>query len=355
MTTLADKSLLSGGETTPMLEKTLVMILGRSMGNVLMLNRHSWKIDSFPLLKKGPISFGLNIVEGLTVTSKAAINIILQSLPTEIYALVSQHRVAKDLWEKIKLLMQGTSLMKQERECKLYDEFDKFTYKKGESLHEYYLSNVQPVQGRPIYLCVLEQREKLHPGASGSNKGNNGYHSITIAIAGGYVAKQVNQTSQTGSFTHNALYQADDLDTLTLIVDELNSAKKELLWRIFPGNGSGCTHLDGCETVMNVQKVYQNSRMKFLNRNDVVHICSSVTQHFYDMTPVTIQFRTRCLKPPPSNRPFVHLRYLTEEFVVSTMFDESLYPPTYPYVIYKAPDSQLLPIPEVVAPTQVVF
>ncbi|GJX40976.1 hypothetical protein Tco_0255966 [Tanacetum coccineum] len=35
-----------------------------------------------------------------------AINIILQGLPTEIYALVSQHRVAKDLWEKIKLLMQ---------------------------------------------------------------------------------------------------------------------------------------------------------------------------------------------------------------------------------------------------------
>ncbi|GJS52197.1 hypothetical protein Tco_0625559 [Tanacetum coccineum] len=68
-----------------------------------------------------------------------AINIILQGLPTEIYALVSQHRVAKDLWEKIKLLMQGTSLTKQERECKLYDEFDKFTYKKGESLHEYYL------------------------------------------------------------------------------------------------------------------------------------------------------------------------------------------------------------------------
>ncbi|GKB84320.1 retrovirus-related pol polyprotein from transposon TNT 1-94 [Tanacetum coccineum] len=72
-----------------------------------------------------------------------AINIILQGLPTEIYALVSQHRVAKDLWEKIKLLMQGTSLTKQERECKLYDEFDKFTYKKGESLHEYYLSSPQ--------------------------------------------------------------------------------------------------------------------------------------------------------------------------------------------------------------------
>ncbi|GJR65961.1 hypothetical protein Tco_0012026 [Tanacetum coccineum] len=43
-----------------------------------------------------------------------AINIILQGLPTEIYALVSQHQVAKDLWEKIKTCyMQGTSLTKR--------------------------------------------------------------------------------------------------------------------------------------------------------------------------------------------------------------------------------------------------
>ncbi|GJT19334.1 putative reverse transcriptase domain-containing protein [Tanacetum coccineum] len=33
--------------------------------------------------------------------------------------------VAKDLWEIVQLLMQGTSLTKQERECKLYNAFDK--------------------------------------------------------------------------------------------------------------------------------------------------------------------------------------------------------------------------------------
>nr|GEW70208.1 hypothetical protein [Tanacetum cinerariifolium] len=53
-------------------------------------------------------------------------NIILQGLPPEVYALVSTHKVAKELWERIQMLMQGTSLTKQERECKLYDEFDKF-------------------------------------------------------------------------------------------------------------------------------------------------------------------------------------------------------------------------------------
>ncbi|GJT14767.1 retrovirus-related pol polyprotein from transposon TNT 1-94 [Tanacetum coccineum] len=51
-------------------------------------------------------------------------NIILQGLPPKVYALVSNHKVAKELWERIQLLMQGTLLTKQER---------------GESLREFYL------------------------------------------------------------------------------------------------------------------------------------------------------------------------------------------------------------------------
>ncbi|GJV76301.1 hypothetical protein Tco_1507885 [Tanacetum coccineum] len=39
-----------------------------------------------------------------------ATNIILKGLPSDIYSLVNHHRVAKDLWEKVQLLMQCTSL-----------------------------------------------------------------------------------------------------------------------------------------------------------------------------------------------------------------------------------------------------
>ncbi|GKB13777.1 hypothetical protein Tco_0847700 [Tanacetum coccineum] len=39
--------------------------------------------------------------------------------------------------------MQGTELSQQEHECKLYDDFDRFTLVKGESLHEYYLRFAQ--------------------------------------------------------------------------------------------------------------------------------------------------------------------------------------------------------------------
>nr|GEZ12403.1 retrovirus-related Pol polyprotein from transposon TNT 1-94 [Tanacetum cinerariifolium] len=45
-----------------------------------------------------------------------ATNIILQGLSPEIYALVSNHKVAKELWKRIQLLMQGTSLTKQKME-----------------------------------------------------------------------------------------------------------------------------------------------------------------------------------------------------------------------------------------------
>ncbi|GJY23536.1 hypothetical protein Tco_0397194 [Tanacetum coccineum] len=96
MTTLADKSLLSGGDNKPpMLEKHLYDSW-KSRMELYMMNRPHEAIQADCDIK--------------------AINIILQGLPTEIYAPMSQHRVAKDLWEKIKLLMQGTSLTKQERE-----------------------------------------------------------------------------------------------------------------------------------------------------------------------------------------------------------------------------------------------
>nr|GEU93796.1 integrase, catalytic region, zinc finger, CCHC-type, peptidase aspartic, catalytic [Tanacetum cinerariifolium] len=84
-------------------------------------------------------------------------NIILQGLPPEVYALVSNHKVTKELWERIQLLMQGTSLTKQDRECKLYDEFDKFAYKKGESLHEFYFRFLLLLNDINIYNMKLKQ------------------------------------------------------------------------------------------------------------------------------------------------------------------------------------------------------
>nr|GEW13891.1 hypothetical protein [Tanacetum cinerariifolium] len=59
--------------------------------------------------------------------------------------------------EQIQMLMQGTSLTKQERKCKLYDAFDKFTYQKGETLRDFYLRFLLLLNDMNMYNMKLEQ------------------------------------------------------------------------------------------------------------------------------------------------------------------------------------------------------
>nr|GEU81243.1 hypothetical protein [Tanacetum cinerariifolium] len=53
------------------------------------------------------------------------------------------------------IILQGLS--PEERECKLYDEFDKFAYKKGETLREFYLRFSLLLNDMSIYNMKLEQ------------------------------------------------------------------------------------------------------------------------------------------------------------------------------------------------------
>nr|GEW34764.1 hypothetical protein [Tanacetum cinerariifolium] len=151
---LADKAILSGADNRPsMLEKDMYDSWKSKM-ELYMLNRQHGRMI-LESVKHGPLFWPTVEEDGVTRLKKyyelsvaeaiqadcdiKATNIILQALSSEIYALVSTHKVAKDLWERIQMLMQGTSLTKQERECKFYDEFDKFAYRKGETLRDFYL------------------------------------------------------------------------------------------------------------------------------------------------------------------------------------------------------------------------
>ncbi|GJZ42056.1 hypothetical protein Tco_0588942 [Tanacetum coccineum] len=148
MKTLADNAILSGADNRPpMLEKDMYDSW-KSRMELYMMNRQHERM----------------ILESLSATEAIqadcdikATNIIVQGLPPEVYALVSNHKVTKELWERIQLLMQGTSWTKHERECKLYDVFDKFAYKKGETLRDFYLRFSLLLNDMNIYNMKLEQ------------------------------------------------------------------------------------------------------------------------------------------------------------------------------------------------------
>ncbi|GJT38511.1 hypothetical protein Tco_0938376 [Tanacetum coccineum] len=205
MTTLADKSLLSGGDNKLLMLEKHLYDSWKSRMELYMMNRPHGRMI-LGSIEKCPLVWPSITVDGVTRLKEyteltpteaiqadcdiKAINIILQGLPTEIYALVSQHRVAKDLWEKIKLLMTYT------------------------------------------------------PGASGSNSGKQRtviyYNCKGEAQAHGQILNEEElafladpdilegQSTQT-VITHNAAYQDDDLDAYDSDCDELNSAKVALM------------------------------------------------------------------------------------------------------------------------------
>nr|GEU76592.1 hypothetical protein [Tanacetum cinerariifolium] len=204
-----------------------------------------------------------------------ATNIILQALPSEIYALVSTHKVAKDLGEQIQIPMQGTSLTKQEMECKLYDAFDKFAYQKGETLRDFYLRFSLLLNEMNMYNMKLEQfqvnmkflntlppewskfvtdvklvsyhkqpapnqfrggriicrlvcRDRLHQDQEEHLEGKGQVlqeEELDFLADPGTTESSTNQSV----VTTNAAYQADDLDAYDSDCDELNSAKVSLM------------------------------------------------------------------------------------------------------------------------------
>ncbi|GJZ38318.1 hypothetical protein Tco_0584509 [Tanacetum coccineum] len=172
MTTLADKAILSGADNRPPMLENDMYDSWKSRMELYMMNRQHGRMI-LESVENGPLIWPSIEENGVTRPKKyselsateaiqadcdiKATNIILQGLPPEVYALVSNHKVAKELWERIQLLMQGTSLTKQERECKLYDEFDKFAYKKGETLRDFYLRFSLLLNDMNIYNMKLEQ------------------------------------------------------------------------------------------------------------------------------------------------------------------------------------------------------
>ncbi|GKD87676.1 retrovirus-related pol polyprotein from transposon TNT 1-94, partial [Tanacetum coccineum] len=59
-----------------------------------------------------------------------ATNILLQGLPKDIYTLINHYTDAKDIWDNVKMLLEGSELTKEDQESQLYDDFEHSDRKK---------------------------------------------------------------------------------------------------------------------------------------------------------------------------------------------------------------------------------
>nr|GEV03696.1 hypothetical protein [Tanacetum cinerariifolium] len=143
MTSLADKAILSGADNRPpMLEKDMYDSW-KSRMELYMLNRQDGRI----ILES--VESGLLLWPSIEENGVTQLKKYSELSPTE--AIQADYDV-KDT----NIILQGLP-PEQEMECKLYDELDKFAYRKGESLHDYYLRFSLLLNDMNIYNMKLEQ------------------------------------------------------------------------------------------------------------------------------------------------------------------------------------------------------
>ncbi|GJV80245.1 putative ribonuclease H-like domain-containing protein [Tanacetum coccineum] len=68
-----------------------------------------------------------------------ATNILSQGLPRHIFNTLNQTETAKEIWENVELLMQGSGLTEQQKKETLFDQYERFWANGNESIHDYFV------------------------------------------------------------------------------------------------------------------------------------------------------------------------------------------------------------------------
>ncbi|GJV39657.1 hypothetical protein Tco_1418097 [Tanacetum coccineum] len=275
MTTLAEYMILSGADNRPpMLDKDLYDSW-KSRMELYMQNREHRRmiLESvehgpliWPTIKENRVTrkkkyVELSAIEKLQVDcDMKAINIILQGLLTEIYSLVNHHRVTKDLWEKVQLLMQ----VNQQTHLAEFPQIDPglavLVFKQGDYpidainkmmsfLSTVVTSHFPSTNNQLRNSSNPRQQATIHDGRvttvskAKEEKGCQWFREKVLLVEAqgngkvlteeelefladpGIVEGPVTQSV----ITHNAAYQADDLDAYDSNSDEISTAKAVLM------------------------------------------------------------------------------------------------------------------------------
>nr|GEW19688.1 hypothetical protein [Tanacetum cinerariifolium] len=171
-------------------------------------------------------------------TNIRATNILLQWLPKDIYTLINHYTNAKDIWDKVKMLLEGSKLTKENLESQLYDDFKHFHHNKGETIHDYYVWFVKLINDMRNIKMTIGLRDsnydklyaylKQHEAHANENKmmlDRFTQHIIDLLALMSNVSHQqyFSQSCKTSPSTHVQPYLADNthLDSRLSLTDNL--------------------------------------------------------------------------------------------------------------------------------------
>ncbi|GKB54271.1 hypothetical protein Tco_0905024 [Tanacetum coccineum] len=229
-----------------------------------------------------------------------AINIILHGLPSNMYALVNHQEAAKDIWDRVKLLMKGTELSYQERECRLYNLFDKFAYVQVTQQSQAEFPQLDSGLVVPTFQqrkdpinCINKAMAFLYAVASrGIAKTSMGNYAVGQAkivkcyncLGERHMTKQCTQPMRPRSSAwfkeklmlaeaQEAAFQTEDLDAYDSDCDDISSAKVILM-----------ANLSSCESDVLSEVPYSDTYLNDMINQDVQEMSYSKQTHIVDFS-----------------------------------------------------------------------
>nr|GEU91355.1 hypothetical protein [Tanacetum cinerariifolium] len=190
MKTLADKAILSSADNRPPMMEKDMYDSWKSRMELYMMNRQHGRII-LESVENGPL-FWPTIEENGVTRPKNIMNYLQRKQFKLIVTSRQPISFSKDSHQR-------TLLTKQEKECKLYDEFDKFTYKNEESLLKTkFLNTLPPEWGKFVTDVKLGRQNSLAAGTSrpytSGQSGNNSGKQRTVVCYNckgeGHMSKQ---------------------------------------------------------------------------------------------------------------------------------------------------------------------
>nr|GFA45066.1 hypothetical protein [Tanacetum cinerariifolium] len=105
-----------------------------------------------------------------------ATNILSQGLPRHIFNTLNQTEMEKQIWENAKLLMQGSSLTKQQKKETMFDQYER-QHNQPLRLHNMLFHHLKSVQQR----APGNKGKQVATGSQGNKQGSQEYRSMVNA------------------------------------------------------------------------------------------------------------------------------------------------------------------------------
>ncbi|GJZ38904.1 hypothetical protein Tco_0585467 [Tanacetum coccineum] len=188
-----------------------------------------------------------------------ATNIILQGLPGDIYSLVNHHRVAKDLWKRVQLLMQGSPQPTINLELPLIQETKPLFKMAGSQCNKFREDNVKVILALVIRVMLLVLGETMLVDRQGL------LNATTVKVKDIWLGNALSLSNQGMQhdpgvpdgqavqiiILNNAAFQTKDLDTYDSDYDDISNAKAVLMANISNYGSDVISEVPHSETYLN--------------------------------------------------------------------------------------------------------